>query len=123
MAQRTGQLTKVYNNLDHNKDRGYEYDALGRLRRATGGQNVNWAQRYFYDRYGNRNNVHSHTAEQYVRNFYQGALNRQPNSTELSSWLGTLQSAYAQGSSQFWSAMQEALGRRCSLQRSTPLAA
>jgi RHS repeat-associated protein len=105
-GKRTGQLTKTYNNLDHNKDRGYEYDALGRLRRATGGQNVNWAQRYFYDRWGNRNNVFSHTAEQYVRNFYQSALNRQPNSTELSSWLSTLQTAYTQGPSQFWSSMQ-----------------
>jgi YD repeat-containing protein len=58
-GKRTGQLTKILNNQDHNKDRGYEYDALGRLRRATGGQSVNWAQRYYYDRYGNRNNVYS----------------------------------------------------------------
>src|SRR6185295_14659492 len=46
-GKRTGQLVKMSNNLDHNKDRGYEYDALGRLQRAMGGQNVNWAQRYF----------------------------------------------------------------------------
>jgi RHS repeat-associated protein len=105
-GKRTGQLVKISNNLDHNKDRGYEYDALGRLRRATGGQSVNWTQNYNYDRYGNRNNVFSHTADQYIRNFYQSALNRQPNSTELNSWLSTLQSAYAQGMSQFWSAMQ-----------------
>jgi len=105
-GKRTGQLVKISNNLDHNKDRGYEYDALGRLRRATGGQNVNWAQRYEYDRYGNRNNAFSYTADQYVRGFYQGALNRQPNSTELQNWLTTLQSAYAQGQSAFLAAMQ-----------------
>jgi YD repeat-containing protein len=34
-GKRTGQLTKILNNLDHNKDRGYEYDSLGRLKRAT----------------------------------------------------------------------------------------
>ena len=105
-GKRTGQLTKISNNLDHNKDRGYEYDALGRLRRATGGQNVNWAQHYEYDRYGNRNNVYSYTADQYVKNFYQGALNRQPNSTELQNGLSSLQTAYAQGPSQFLTAMQ-----------------
>ena len=103
---RTGQLVKISNNLDHNKDRGYEYDALGRLKRATGGLNVNWAQRYAYDRYGNRNNAYSWTADQYVRNFYQSALARQPNSTELNSWLSTLQTAYAQGPTQFLTAMQ-----------------
>jgi YD repeat-containing protein len=77
-GKRTGQLTKISNNQDHNKDRGYEYDALGRLRRATGGQNVNWVQRYNYDRYGNRSDVFSYTADQYVRNFYQSALNQPP---------------------------------------------
>jgi RHS repeat-associated protein len=105
-GKRTGQLLKITNNLDSTKNRGYEYDALGRLKRATGGQNVNWSQRYFYDRYGNRNNVFSHTAEQYIRNFYQSALDRQPNSSELNTWSSTLQTAYAQGTSQFWSAMQ-----------------
>jgi RHS repeat-associated protein len=105
-GKHTGQLVSISNNLDHSKDRAYEYDSLGRLKRATGGQNVNWAQRYYYDRYGNRNNAFSHTAEAFVRNFYLKALVRQPNSTELNSWLSTLQTAYTQGSSQFWTAMQ-----------------
>jgi YD repeat-containing protein len=105
-GKRTGQLTKISNNLNHDKDRGYQYDGLGRLIRATGGQNVNWAQRYEYDRFGNRNNVYSYTADQYVRNFYQSALNRQPNTSELNTWLATVQSAYSQGPSQFLSAMQ-----------------
>ncbi|MFN2491908.1 MAG: RHS repeat domain-containing protein, partial [Pyrinomonadaceae bacterium] len=105
-GKRTGQLTKISNNLNHDKDRGYQYDGLGRLIRATGGQNVNWAQRYEYDRFGNRNNVYSYTADQYVRNFYQSALNRQPNTSELNSWLATLQSAHSQGPSQFLSEMQ-----------------
>jgi len=104
--KRTGQLASISNNLDHSKDRVFQYDALGRVKRATGGQSVNWAQRYYYDRYGNRTWAFSHTAEQYVRNFYQKALDRQPNSTELNSWLSTLQTAYAQGTSQYWTAMQ-----------------
>jgi len=105
-GKRTGQLVKISNNLDHNKDRGYEYDTLGRLRRATGGQNVNWVQRYNYDRYGNRSTIYSFTADQVVRNFYQSALARQPNAGELQSWLSSLQSAYAQGATQFLTAMQ-----------------
>jgi YD repeat-containing protein len=96
-GKRTGQLVSITNNLDTNKNRKYEYDAVGRLQRATGGQNVNWAQRYEYDRYGNRSNAYSFTAEQYVRNFYQNELNRQPNATELQNKLSTLQSAYTQG--------------------------
>lgn len=102
---RTGQLTKVSNNLDHTKDRGYEYDAVGRLKRATGGQNVNWVQRYTYDRYGNRYNTYSFTAEAYVRNFFQVAYNRQPNWNELQQWLGGAQAAYAQGRDAFRNAM------------------
>jgi RHS repeat-associated protein len=107
-GKRTGQLTKIYNNLDHAKDRGFQYDALGRLVTATGGQsqNVTWAQRYEYDRYGNRSNVYSYVLEDYVKNFYQSSLNRQPTSTELNSWLSTLRAAYLQGLQQFWDGMR-----------------
>ena len=57
-GKRTGQLTKILNNLNHNKDRGYVYDPLGRLVQATGGVNgALWSQTYAYDRYGNRTSV------------------------------------------------------------------
>jgi len=60
-GKRTGQLTKITNNLDasghHN--RSYNYDALGRLVQATGGpfSAPLWSQTYTYDRYGNRTSV------------------------------------------------------------------
>jgi RHS repeat-associated protein len=59
-GKRTGQLTKISNNLNHNKDRGYAYDALGRLVQARGGDNQSaalWTQNYAYDQYGNRLSV------------------------------------------------------------------
>jgi RHS repeat-associated protein len=58
-GKRTGQLTKILNNLNHNRDRGYAYDALGRLTQATGGQASAplWTQTYSYDRFGNRTSV------------------------------------------------------------------
>ena len=56
--KRTGQITKILNNLNHNKDRSYAYDALGRLKQAKGGvAGVLWSQDYTYDRYGNRTSV------------------------------------------------------------------
>ena len=58
---KTGQLTSVSNLLDHNKDRVYEHDALGRLTKAKGGLaagatsvTADWTQEYSYDRYGNK---------------------------------------------------------------------
>ena len=58
-GKRTGQLTKILNNLNHNKDRGYNYDALGRLAQASGGPSTSplSTQAYSYDRYGNRTSV------------------------------------------------------------------
>jgi RHS repeat-associated protein len=57
-GKRTGQITKILNNLNHNKDRSYSYDALGRLSQANGGPSGSlWTQTYAYDRYGNRTSV------------------------------------------------------------------
>lgn len=55
----SGKITKIVNNIDRNKDRAYNYDALGRLKKVTGGVNQSWAQSYNYDRFGNRYNVTS----------------------------------------------------------------
>jgi RHS repeat-associated protein len=61
-AGRTGQLTKITNNLDTSgkEDRAYTYDPLGRLMKASGGASTTtplWTQTYAYDRYGNRTTV------------------------------------------------------------------
>jgi len=58
LSGKTGALTKIVNNLDTDKNREYEYDALGRLTKAKGGATgALWQQTYTYDRYGNRTNV------------------------------------------------------------------
>jgi len=64
LSGKTGQLTHITNNLDHNKDRVYEFDALGRLTKGKGGAatgitgpTANWTQAYAYDRYGNKSSV------------------------------------------------------------------
>ena len=55
---KTGHLTKIIDNLNNNKNREYEFDALGRLTKAKGGNGGNlWQQNYSFDRYGNRTNV------------------------------------------------------------------
>jgi RHS repeat-associated protein len=55
-SAKTGQLRKITNNLDANRNREYAYDALGRLTTAKGGNNL-WQQNYSYDRYGNKQNT------------------------------------------------------------------
>ena len=58
LSGKTGHLTKILDNLNHNKDREYQFDALGRLTTAKGGVSGNlWQQNYTYDRWGNRTNV------------------------------------------------------------------
>lgn len=49
---KTGHLTKVLNNLDRNKDRDYQFDALGRLTTAKGKASNQWTQTCVYDRFG-----------------------------------------------------------------------
>jgi RHS repeat-associated protein len=54
---RTGQIKQITNNLNSSKSRTFDYDALGRLTKATNGST--WQERYTYDRYGNRTSVTS----------------------------------------------------------------
>lgn len=55
---KTGHLTKVIDHVNTNKNREYEFDALGRLTKAKGGPTGNLSsQTYTYDRYGNRTSV------------------------------------------------------------------
>ncbi|MEJ7615850.1 MAG: DUF4214 domain-containing protein [Pyrinomonadaceae bacterium] len=128
---RTGKLTKLTHNLDRNKDRVYEYDSLGRLAKAAGGNNSAatplWTQNYSYDRYGNRTGVvaagtvappsgtpadpscsssQTLATEQYVQDFYQGALGRLPNQEELERWTGVLKQAWWAGQGQLLAAVQ-----------------
>lgn len=52
---RSGQVTKVIDNLDHAGNRSYFYDGWGRLGKAV--RRYFWEQLYKYDRYGNRTSV------------------------------------------------------------------
>jgi RHS repeat-associated protein len=67
-GKRTGQLTRITNNLvtSGHRNRSYSYDALGRLVQARGGPFAAaiWSQTYTYDRHGNRTSVAAtgHTA-------------------------------------------------------------
>lgn len=56
---RSGQLTRLVDNLNGQKSRSYAYDAVGRLVTAAGGDPAapRWTQKYGYDRYGNRTAV------------------------------------------------------------------
>jgi RHS repeat-associated protein len=54
-AGRTGQLKQITNNLNAARNRTFDYDALGRLTKATNGST--WSERYTYDRFGNRTSV------------------------------------------------------------------
>jgi RHS repeat-associated protein len=54
---KTGELRKITDNLNSNKNREYEYDPLGKLTKAKGGNNL-WQQQYFYDRFGNRTHLY-----------------------------------------------------------------
>ncbi len=58
---KTGQLTGVTDQQNQARNRAYEYDKLGRLKKVKGGVNAfyspQWAQIYSYDRYGNRSSV------------------------------------------------------------------
>lgn len=53
---RTGQLSSVLNNLNHDRDKHYLYDPLARLIHVSSGRYDSpfWAIDYSYDRYGNR---------------------------------------------------------------------
>jgi YD repeat-containing protein len=57
---RTGQLRKLTNNLNAAKNRIFDYDAVGRLVKATNGST--WAEHYAFDRYGNRLTVSASAA-------------------------------------------------------------
>ncbi len=59
---KTGQVTKVTDNLDAWKNKLYVFDAVGRLKWAygsveSGSDTTSWSQNYTYDRYGNRTSI------------------------------------------------------------------
>ncbi|MCI0393184.1 MAG: RHS repeat-associated core domain-containing protein [Acidobacteria bacterium] len=55
---KTGQLTSVTDMKNQTRNRAYEYDKIGRLKKVKGGVNAfygpDWYQNYSYDHYGNR---------------------------------------------------------------------
>jgi RHS repeat-associated protein len=52
---KTGQLSKIIDNNNTNRNRQYKYDRLGRLIEAKGGATFAlWTQTYNYDQFGNR---------------------------------------------------------------------
>lgn len=107
-AGRTGHLTKVTDNRDAAKNRHYEYDPLGRLRRASAGAAAgSWAQHYLYDRYGNRSHVLSQKTSDWLTTLYNVVLNRAPDATGLATWESVLRNGYAQGQAQFLQAAKE----------------
>lgn len=64
MEGRTGQVTRITDNLNPTGSRNYTYDAWGRLRSATSWSPSGfplddwyWSQEYSYDAYGNRTDV------------------------------------------------------------------
>lgn len=104
-AGRTGQLTSVIDYRDRGKDRDYEYDPLGRLKRASaGGAAGTWAQRYLYDQYGNRLVVLSRKTEYFVANLYRITLDREPEPSGLQAWDNVMRQGYSQGQAQFLAA-------------------
>ena len=55
---KTGHLTRIIDKLNNNRNREYEFDALGRLTKAKGGPSGNlWTQEYSCDGYENRTNL------------------------------------------------------------------
>ena len=58
---KTGQLTGITDTQNQLRNRAYEYDKLGRLKKVKGGTGAfytpDWRQDYGYDRYGNRTTV------------------------------------------------------------------
>jgi YD repeat-containing protein len=65
LSGKTGQLTLMTDNIGEDKDRAYEFDALGRLKSSKGGLaadpttgvTADWTESYSYDRYGNKTGV------------------------------------------------------------------